>query len=203
MKTNYKIPFIVRTFMPKAIFRLDTSEKCIYLSFDDGPHPVGTPKILKLLEKYQAQATFFCLGKNAEIYPEICQSIKQGGNSIGNHSYSHKDAFKCSTHTFLNDISQASEVIETQLLRLPYGHITPSVYNKLKNNYKLVFWDVMPGDFIEGVLPENFIANFIKHTRSGSIVVLHDKYIGNEKLLPALEHILNYYSSLGFRFCAI
>lgn len=203
MRNNYKVPYIVRLLMSEAMFRVDTSEKYVFLSFDDGPHPEYTPAILRLLTKFDARASFFCLGENVVRFPEVYKSILADGHAVGNHLHQHLNAFKSNKKEYLASTKEASLHIDSNLLRTPHGNITPCLYRKLKKEYQLVFWDVMPGDFVNRITPDELLENSIKHIMPGSIVVLHDRFIGQPNLIPALESILSYYSNLGFKFCAI
>jgi len=201
MKTNHRIPYLFRVFFNKAIFRINNNPNTIFLSFDDGPYPEYTPAILELLDKFKAKASFFCLGKNVELYPTLFQSILKKGHTVGNHTHSHINGFKSSYKDYSEDVKKASKLIKSKLFRPPYGNISPIRYNKLLKDYKIVFWDVMPGDFTKGITSDQLTANMIKHIKSGSIVVLHDQNIGKQHLLPALNNILQYYSGLGYNFC--
>lgn len=203
MKTNHKIPYLFRILFNEAVFINSNNNNAIYLSFDDGPHPKFTPIILDLLDDFQAKASFFCLGKNVELYPKLFHEIINHGHTIGNHSYTHINGFKSSFKEYSEDIAKASAQINSNLFRPPYGKLSPFRYNKLKNEFKIIFWDVMPGDFIKGITADQLTANMINHIKPGSIIVLHDKYIGEKSLLPALRNILEHYSGLGYKFCSL
>ena len=203
MRQNHKIPWLAQFVMKDAWFCKPGDEKCLYLSFDDGPHPEFTPAILELLNKFEAKATFFCLGENVVKYPEVYKSILADGHTVGNHLHHHLSAFKSNRIEYLASAKEASLHIDSKLLRPPYGSISPYLYRKLKKEYQLVFWDVMPGDFVDGITSDKLIENSINNIKPGSIVVFHDRFIAQPNLLPALESILSYYSNLGFKFCAI
>lgn len=136
-----------KLFYCKALSRKKDRPKTLYLSFDDGPNPLVTEKVLEILKKYKAKASFFCKGKNADLYPEIFNKVKAEGHTIGNHSYMHLDAFKHKNKKWLSDVLRKSPVSEAYYFRPPYGHIFPWQYRVLRKKYKLVFWDVMVYDF--------------------------------------------------------
>jgi peptidoglycan/xylan/chitin deacetylase (PgdA/CDA1 family) len=195
-----KMPFWVKYIFPQAIMSfLDASGK-LFLSFDDGPNPVSTPFILKVLKQYNAKATFFCLGSEVEKYPDLYEQIISEGHTVGNHSYSHLNGCKTSFSTYKNDVEKASRVIQSKLFRPPYGKITPKQYNYLKKNFKIVLWDVMAYDFDLLLQPEQCVQNITNHAKYGSIVVLHDNekaFLNIEKVLP---EILKHYSEKGISF---
>jgi peptidoglycan/xylan/chitin deacetylase (PgdA/CDA1 family) len=98
-------------------------EPAVYLTFDDGPHPVATPFVLAQLEEYNAQATFFCIGKNVIEYPHIYDALLRGGHSVGNHTHEHLNGWNTPVKRYLGDVQQAGQFIESRLFRPPYGKI--------------------------------------------------------------------------------
>ena len=81
-----KTPWLLRKLYSGCTWKIDSKEKVIYLTFDDGPHPEATPYVLQTLAEYNAKATFFCIGKNVQQYPEIAKRILEEGHSVGNHT---------------------------------------------------------------------------------------------------------------------
>jgi peptidoglycan/xylan/chitin deacetylase (PgdA/CDA1 family) len=179
---------------------LKSATKTIYLSFDDGPNPIITEKVLEILKAHNAKASFFCKGINAELYPEILEKIKLAGHTIGNHSYSHKNALKTSNKSWLADVLQPSPVSDSQYFRPPYGKIFPWQFFKLKKRYKIVFWDVITMDYRSDFSPNQVISIIKKNTRNGSILVFHDTTTAAPRMFPALEETLTYFADLGFGF---
>ena len=102
---------------------IETNEKIIYLTFDDGPHPADTPFVLDELKKYNAKATFFCIGKNVVALPDIYKRILEEGHTVGNHTYNHLNGWKTKDDIYLNDIAEAANYIDSDLFRPPYGRI--------------------------------------------------------------------------------
>jgi peptidoglycan-N-acetylglucosamine deacetylase len=203
MKTNHKIPYLFRILFAEAVFNIKNRTNSLYLTFDDGPHPEYTSEILTLLKHFEAKASFFCIGKNVILYPEVYQEIIKQGHSVGNHSHTHINGFNSVFNQYYNDIEKASKYINSNLFRPPYGNLSPLRYKKLKKEFKVIFWDVMPGDFVEGITADQLTANMISNIKPGSIIVLHDRYIGKESLLPALKNILEHFSVLGYKFCSL
>ncbi len=202
------LPYLVRTpwwlkrLYPYRVWNMDTSSKTIYLSFDDGPHPLATPFVLDELKKYDAKATFFCIGKNVALYPAIYERIRAEGHAVGNHTRDHLNGWKTGDEEYLGNISAAAELIQSRLFRPPYGKIRSSQAKKL-SRYRIIMWDVLSGDFDNSVSPEGCYRNVIRHTNNGSIVVFHDSEKAWNKLSYTLPLVLEHFSGAGFRFSAI
>jgi peptidoglycan/xylan/chitin deacetylase (PgdA/CDA1 family) len=183
---------------PEAIFRVKTTDRVLYLSFDDGPDPDSTPLLLDILEKHDVKAIFFCNGERAEAYPELIIRTLGSGHVIGNHTYSHSDGWRSGTNEYLNDVSRASTITSDHLFRPPYGHLKLSQYRILKKSYKIIFWDLMPYDFDAGFGKEKALNILKKKIRPGSIIVLHDT--PTSTALEFLAEFLNYATNTGYTF---
>ena len=184
-----KTPWIVKKIFPSYIWNMSANERDVYLSFDDGPHPEITLFVLEELEKYNAKASFFCVGNNVELYPNIYKQIIEKGHSVGNHSYSHPNGWEIPTDKYLEDVRTAASLIETNLFRPPYGRIKNKQAQGLKKamnkeSIKLIMWDVLSLDFDTSFSPKECLKNVIKNTSNGSIVVFHD----SEKAFKNLKH---------------
>ena len=159
----------------------------VYLTFDDGPHPESTPRILELLAKHNAQATFFCLGRNVEKHPTLYDSILAAGHAVGNHTWSHPNGWTTSTRSYIADVDHAAAIISSNLFRPPYGRITPGQYRQLKKRYNIIMWTRMFADYRPGFDPA---AENLSGVRPGDILVIHDSPKSAEKTLQLLEHLL-------------
>jgi len=95
-----KTPSLLTAVYPECLWKVNTKEKVIYLTFDDGPIPEITPFVLDELKKWNAKATFFCIGKNAEANPDIFQRIISEEHSIGNHTYDHLNGWNVSDEIY-------------------------------------------------------------------------------------------------------
>ncbi len=186
---------------PGALFRLKTSEKVIYLTFDDGPDPGSTSELLDILNNYNIKAFFFCDGKAAEKYPELVRKIIINGHSIGNHGYNHLNGWKTSTAKYCNDFYCASQFTSDNLLRPPYGRIRFSQFRQLRRQFRIIFWDVMPYDFDKSFGAERSLAVLNKKLRPGSIIVLHDTRHSTWKYF--LKVFIEISISKGYRFAEI
>ena len=185
---------------PSVTWDLRSKEKIIYLTFDDGPTPVVTEKVLDLLDRYDAKATFFCLGRNVERHQEIYKTILERGHATGNHTYSHLKGWKTPNGEYLSDIELARQHIPSKLFRPPYGQIRRSQIRLLRNVYKIVMWDVMSHDYEQRLSKELSLRALLKYIKPGSIVVFHDSVKAWPKLEYILPQILDYFSSKGFEF---
>ncbi|MBC7721293.1 MAG: polysaccharide deacetylase family protein, partial [Pedobacter sp.] len=118
-------PKLLRSYYPASlIWDIPTSEKIIYLTFDDGPHPTATPFVLETLKQFNAKATFFCIGKNVSNNKKIYQQILADGHAVGNHTSHHLNGWQTSSYVYLKDVSFATTQIHSNLFRPPYGRIS-------------------------------------------------------------------------------
>ncbi len=195
-----KIPQFIRWFFPSVLWKEKGTTKKLFLTFDDGPTPYITEKVLQLLNQYNAKATFFCLGSRVKLYPLLYNQILEQGHAVGNHTFNHLKGLKTNNKVYFNDIEKASESIESKLFRPPYGKMKWSQYNELKKRFKIVLWDIIPGDFIENNTTERIIENILENISSGAIIVLHDSDKCAEKMLKVLPFILNELSKKGYYF---
>jgi peptidoglycan/xylan/chitin deacetylase (PgdA/CDA1 family) len=179
---------------------MPAAENNIYLTFDDGPHPEITPWILNELEKFGAKATFFCLGKNAEKYPEILEMIRQKGHNIGNHSYSHLDGWKTDDLAYFDDVKKADPFIRSKLFRPSYGKIKKSQLSMLNSQFLIFNWSLMPGDFDDSITSEKCFRNLADHHRPGDIVCLHDNEKARIHLEYCLPRWLEHFAEKNFHF---
>ncbi len=181
-----KIPAWLQVYNKDICWKMDGLNNSIYLTFDDGPHPVVTPLVLNILSKYQVKATFFCIGKNVEQYPDLYTRIIHEGHQVANHSYSHRSGWKMPVDEYVTDVDKAGRSITSTLFRPPYGRITPYQFKALKSRYKIIMWDVLSKDYDTTIPDETVITNVTENISPGSIIVMHD----NEKTVGRMEKIL-------------
>ncbi len=193
----------LKNFYPQCIWDIKTDEKKIYLTFDDGPHPVATNFVLDELKKYNALATFFCIGKNAEEHFDLYKRIIEDGHAVGNHTYNHLNGWKTKDKIYLENIFKAKNIIHSNLFRPPYGRITKFQLNQLqgeKYDLKTIMWSVLSGDFDEKLSLESCYLNVVRNAKQGSIIVFHDSAKAFEKLQFTLPKVLEYFTGKGFKF---
>ncbi|HEX6168141.1 MAG TPA: polysaccharide deacetylase family protein [Chitinophagaceae bacterium] len=203
-----KTPGWLKRIYHSYVWSIPVNDKILYLTFDDGPHPEATPFVLKQLKQVNALATFFCIGKNVVAYPGIYKQIINEGHSVGNHTYNHLNGWKTSNDKYLKDIALASQEIDSDLFRPPYGRITSFQAKNLKpvikgKEPKVIMWDVLSGDFDIACTAQQCLANVLLASVPGSIIVFHD----SEKAFPKLEYtlprMLNHFSEKGYLFKAL
>jgi len=197
----YRPYFLLRLLYPKALFRLVTREKVLCLTFDDGPDPVVTPLVLDILEAHGVKAVFFCRGQVAEKHPELISLIRSKGHITGNHGYHHLDGWKTVTRVYLRNFSISAAFTSNSLLRPPYGRIRHKQYRELSENYRIVFWDVMPYDFDDKIDGTKVLSILRKKIRPGSIIVLHDTILSS--VLSFLDEFIDYARTSGYGFTTL
>lgn len=199
-------PWWLRKFFPGCIWDIKTKEKVIYLTFDDGPHPVITPFVLDTLKEYNAGATFFCIGDNVRKFPETYQQVIDSGHSIGNHTMHHINGWKYADKDYLSDVHQAKTYINTSLFRPPYGRVKRSQIKQLSNadnQLSVIMWSVLAGDWVADLNPQKCFEQVRDNIYPGCIVVFHDSEKANERMRYALPKVLEYFTGLGYQFKAI
>lgn len=203
----------VRPFWPRTRWRLanpPAHPPTLYLTFDDGPTAVATNPILDLLDRYDARATFFVIGHHVEAFPGRMRRIVAAGHAVGNHTFTHVDAWRTASSTLIGEIERTAQAIEAHtgcaapLVRPPYGHLTPALCRwARREDAHVVMWDVMPADFQRGASPTSVARFTAAHARPGSIVVLHDNPMTEPVTLGALDAILRWGHARGWRFAAL
>ncbi len=195
-----KTPSLIQNLFPNLIWRMKPEEKVLYLTFDDGPIPEATPWILDTLREYNAKASFFCVGENIQKHPAIYNRIKAEGHSVGNHTFNHLSGWTTENSKYNDNIAHCEPINDTTLFRPPYGRITPNQVRDVSEQYTIVMWDVLSGDFDEQIDADTCFRNVINNTQNGSIIVLHDSLKTIEKIIIVLPKLLEYYGSMGYRF---
>jgi len=197
----YRPFFLLRLLYPKALFRLRTRDKVLCLTFDDGPDPGVTPLVLDILEAHGVKAVFFCRGQLAEKHPGLISLIKSKGHIIGNHGYHHLDGWKTVTRVYLRNFSISAAFTSKSLLRPPYGRIRHTQYRELSENYRIVFWDIMPYDFDSKMAGTKVLSILRKKIRPGSIIVMHDTIFSS---VPSfLDEFIDYARTSGYGFVTL
>ncbi len=194
-----KTPKIFFRLFPSIIWRHNTDEKKLWLTFDDGPCLKTTPLILSILEKLGIQATFFLVGKDAEKSPQLTSKILDNGHIVGNHSYSHKDGFITNNTDYYNDIEKNTIENKSKIFRPPYGRITLRQMMYLRKKYKIVMWDVFGWDF-KANKSKKIKKNILSNVQKGSIIVLHNNSKSYLNLKESLEAILVELKEMGYKF---
>lgn len=198
-----KTPFLLKKLYPACVWEIETSDKEIYLTFDDGPHPEITPWVLQQLKEYNAIGTFFCIGENVKKHFDTYKKILEMGHYPANHTFNHLNGWKTEDAEYIENISLAAKIIDSNLFRPPYGRITRFQMKVIKGNklnLTTIMWSVLSGDFDEKLSGENCYLNVINHAKPGSIIVFHDSVKAFERLQYALPRVLEHFASLGYCF---
>lgn len=202
VKTNRLIKWI----FPKYFWDIPNNGNKVFLTFDDGPIPEITEWVLEQLKRFDAKATFFCIGENIEKHPKIFQKVIQEGHGIGNHTFNHLKGWKTKNKSYFENVKRCDESIgnqntETRLFRPPYGKIKPSQSKFLRRlGYKIIMWDIISFDYDQTLSKEKCLENVLKNVRSGSIIVFHDSVKAEKNLKYALPKTLEFLKENGFIF---
>jgi len=199
--TPVTIPKVIKTMFPNFIWNINAEEKALYLTFDDGPTPIITDWVLDCLKDYNAEATFFCIGKNVELYPQIYNRILEEKHAIGNHTFNHLKGWKTKTSEYIEDVNKATNQINSNLFRPPYGRIK-SKQSKLliDDGFKIVMWSVLSLDWDKNVSKNQCFNNVIEKSESGSIIVFHDSEKASKNIKYVLPKALDYFTKKGYVF---
>ena len=196
-------PKIIQALFPSLIWRKETLNKSIWLTFDDGPSPNVTTWILSILKKENIKATFFLVGQQIEKFPKLVDAIIKDGHTIANHSYSHKNGWLTNKEKYLEDIESCQALMpNNKLFRPPYGKITKAQIEVLKEKYKIILWDVLSYDFNHNNSPKIVQENIIKNTKAGSIIVMHNNQKSFKNIKPILEKTIQQLKIAGYNFSA-
>lgn len=210
-----KVPWLIRKLYPSLTWEKPTNQKILYLTFDDGPHPVATPFVLDELAKYNAKATFFCIGKNVMEHPAIYKRILDEGHNVGNHTFNHLNGWKTANEKYFENIFEAAKYIDSNLFRPPYGRITKFQIGLLQGErlsskqerqaglFKIIMWSVISADFDKKLSPEKCLQYVILNSKPGGIIVFHDSTKAWDRMSYALPKVLEHFSKEGYQFHSI
>ena len=192
-------PWFYRILFPQALWRLpDEKEKCVYLTFDDGPIPEVTPWVLDVLDRYDIKATFFMVGDNVRKHPNVFDEVLRRGHDIGNHTFNHIQGIRFWTHNYLANVHKAADLIPSRLFRPPHGHMRIPQLWALRKEYRIVMWDVVTRDYSPHVTPQNVLQNVQRYTRNGSIIVFHDSLKAEKNMRWAMPRAIEWLMDEGY-----
>ena len=206
----FKTPRLFELLYPEALWHGDREKKKIYLTFDDGPIPGVTDYILDVLAELDVKATFFCVGENIKKYPGVFKRIVDEKHGIGNHTFNHLNGWAVNEVEYLKNIQFCDEVIRhyrgkehIRLFRPPYGKIRRKTLKKIRDDYKVIMWDVLSYDFSPDVTAERSFDRSSRYTRNGSIIIFHDSHKTFEKLKLIISQYILYFKNRKYEFCNI
>ena len=195
----------------RLIYRVETNEKIIAITFDDGPHPIYTPEILDILDKYGIKGTFFMIGSQMDKYPDIVRDVIKRGNVLGNHTYHHpadlKNKQESEVMAELKQWDQTMETIsgqKTTLFRPPRGFIAGKILTAAENNgASTIMWTIC-ADNRNASTPELMCKRVENNINPGGIILLHDGISKSRWMdVKATELIIESLSAKGYQFVTI
>lgn len=184
----------------------DPAKKQIAITFDDGPHPKYTPKLLAILKQYDVKATFFVVGRQAEQHPDLIKAEVAAGNEIGNHTYNHLNLTKLPLQVAAVEIQACGDVIKAithkrpKIFRPPGGDYNTQI-GRIANdlNYKIILWMDDPGDYANPA-KKVLLNRTLGHVGNGGIILIHD---GVQETIDLLPTILQTLKDRGYQFVTI
>jgi peptidoglycan-N-acetylglucosamine deacetylase len=196
-------------FFGELVSRVETNEKVVALTFDDGPHPAGGQYVLDALAAEQVHATFFLMGRDLETYPDLGRKIAAAGHEIGNHTYNHQRMVGVLPSTVAKEV----EDTDARIRATGYDkeiHFRPPNGKKLfalphylgEHNRKTIMWDVEP-DSAGTPTAQQIEQDVLNQTKPGSIILLHPMYAGRDQTRQALKPIITGLKERGFRFVTV
>ena len=187
--------------------------KPVYLTFDDGPDPNWTPKVLSLLNRYNAKATFYMLGRNVASYPELVVDLAKAGQSLANHSFNHPSFNSLSYEAIGREVGDTTWVTRNALtnhpelanqvvscVRPPYGEANGGVYNALWGlGYNVSMWDLDTMDWQQPA-PATILQQVLAQIETHRVILMHDGGENRQSTIESLALILHELTMQGYRF---
>ena len=218
VKTKTIIPIIIllvailltgKAFANDMVYSSSVSDtNKIAITFDDGPHPRNTKRILDILEKYQVKATFFVIGINVKNYPETLSKVIENGHEIGNHTYSHQILKNKEKDVICKEIIDTEKEISkrnttTKILRPPCGLYDSNLIDFAKQNgYKIVLWNIDTNDWAH-TSESDMISHVMSSVKGGDIILFHDYISGENNTPDALDVIIPRLQAQGYEFVTV
>ncbi|HEX6892076.1 MAG TPA: polysaccharide deacetylase family protein [Chryseolinea sp.] len=204
----HRTPFILPLLYPRLIWKIPSEGKTLFLTFDDGPVPGPTEFVLETLQRYNIEATFFCIGDNIRKHPVVFKKIIDAGHKIGNHTHNHLNGWNTKSSHYVENVAECNKQIaehlpavaaSTGIFRPPYGRITRDQIRSLAG-FTIIMWDVLSIDYNDRLSSERCLKNTIHASRPGSIIVFHDSYKAEKNLTFVLPKYIEHFLGLGFEF---
>jgi len=210
MVLTLQIPISAKHLGLNEFYYKRNNEKKIALTFDDGPHPIYTKKILDILSKYNVKATFFIIGENAKNYGNVISDIVEQGHDIGNHTFSHQKIKSKSATEIISELEECNQAIyqrcgeSTKLFRPPGGIMADICISEtnILSDYDIIYWSIDTHDWAHES-PQNIANHVIQQIKAGDIILMHD-YIGRSSPTPdALELMCPELLKMGYDFVTV
>ena len=194
----------------KLVFKSNSNTQMkIAITFDDGPHPKNSKKILDILDKYNVKSTFFVVGVNVKNYPNTLKEIVNRGHEIGNHTYSHSILKSLSEEQIKKEICDTEDALNKvcnlapNLLRPPCGMYSATLLSVAKmKDYKIVLWTIDTNDWAHNSV-DNIVNGILSSVKSGDIILFHDYISGVNNTPNALDIIIPKLQEMGFNLVTV
>ncbi len=195
-------PLCFRLTVPGGLFRRHEPghQHAVYLTFDDGPIPEITPWVLDVLDRYGIKATFFMVGDNVRKHPEVYEEVVRRGHRIGNHTMHHVSGFRLTRRSYLRDVAEARQYIDSDLFRPPHGWLRPRQTWALHEQFRVVMFDLVTRDYSKWMRAQDVVRNVKLFARDGSVIVFHDSLKSWPRLQEALPKALEWLIAQGYEF---
>lgn len=186
-------------------------EKVVALTYDDGPHPVYTPQLIDILDKYHVKATFFMIGREMNKHPDIVKDLAKHGHVVANHTYTHPSDIKADTAPqVIRELEDCEETIErltgsrAHLFRPPKGLMDGTVFTiAQEEGYRTILWTVC-ADHHDAPTPELMAKRVVNHIRPGAIILAHDGALYSRWMdVAATPLIIEQLQKKGYRFVTV
>ena len=205
----YQFPTFIQRLYRGVVWRGDTSRRCVYLTFDDGPKPEVTKPLLDILDRYRVKATFFWVGENVWRHPEMAREVVRRGHIVGNHTFNHLPGMKNRRMLYCDNVYLSEEMMHRtlgpdwhshRLFRPPYGRMRLRQKHILEKDFTVVLWDLITHDYNPNYTREQ-ILHIVKHlVRNGSVIVFHDSLKAKKNVLSAVPVMIEYLQKEGYEF---
>lgn len=193
-------PLFYRMLFPETVWRFHFFPHTVYLTFDDGPIPEVTPWVLDVLDRYGIKATFFMVGDNVRKHPEVYEEVVRRGHRIGNHTMHHVSGFRLTRRSYLRDVAEARQYIDSDLFRPPHGWLRPRQTWALHEQFRVVMFDLVTRDYSKWMRAQDVVRNVKLFARDGSVIVFHDSLKSWPRLQEALPKALEWLIAQGYEF---
>ncbi len=195
-------PLCFRLTVPGGVFRRHEPghQHAVYLTFDDGPIPEVTPWVLDVLDRYGIKATFFMVGDNVRKHPDVYEEVVRRGHRIGNHTMHHVSGFRLTRRSYLRDVAEARQYIDSDLFRPPHGWLRPRQTWALHEQFRVVMFDLVTRDYSKWMRAQDVVRNVKLFARDGSVIVFHDSLKSWPRLQEALPQALEWLLEQGYEF---
>jgi len=194
----------------KSLYRVRTNEKLVALTVDDGPDPRFTPKLLDILKKYNAHATFFLVGNQIVKYPYLAKRELQDGHEVGNHTRSHLDLLEITDdRQLVDEITGGKNIIQNVLgvtpkyFRAPKGFFNEKAYKTANDlGERVVMWTITL-EHSQSPTPELMAQRIVDNVTSGNIILMHDARLDRSKSIKAIPLVIEGLQKKGYRIVTL